>query len=113
MGISSLYNKTVTLKRLQAVSGTHKEAWEDVVDGDEIVIEVACAIHPIDGTQQEILEGGFFNTFKMFCSTDDDIQIGDRVIDGDDTYTVKGIRKFNFAGTAESQHQNILLVKNA
>lgn len=107
MSLSGLYNKIVTLKRLGSVVGTHKETWQDV-DG-----ELSCAIHPIEGSQQELLEGGFFNTFKMFCDKDVDIRIGDRVIDDTDTYTVKGIKGYDFAGSSNIRHQNITLVKNA
>lgn len=107
MGVSNYYNKTVTLERLSAVAGTKKETWQPVV-GD-----ISCAIHPLEGSQQELLEGGFFNTYKMFCSPSVDLRIGDRVIDGSDTYTVKGIKTFNFAGNSIMHHKNIILVKSA
>lgn len=105
--LTNLYNKSVTLKRLSDVAGTNKEAWQ-AVSGT-----IACAIHPVEGTQTEMLEGGFFNTFKMFCATGTDIRIGDRVIDGSDIYTVKGKKDYSFAGSSAMKHLNIVLVKNA
>jgi hypothetical protein len=110
--LHNLYNKTVGVKRLGSVSGTHKEAWADVESGGN-PIEVSCAIHPLEGSQQELLEGGFFNTFKMFCPTGTDIKIGDRVIDGSDTYTVKGLKTYGFAGSSSIQHLNLIIVKQA
>lgn len=107
MSIANLYNKTVTTQRLSDVAGTKKEAWS------QNLASLSCAIHPVDGNQQEMLEGGFFNTFKMFCDEGTDIKVGDRVIDGDDTYTVKGLKSYNFAGNAMVRHLNITLVKSA
>jgi hypothetical protein len=107
MSLSNLYNKTVSTERLGAVEGSKKEAWE------ENLASLSCAIHPVEGSQSEMLEGGFFNTFKMFCASGTDLLVGDRVIDGDDTYTVKGSKSYNFAGNATIQHMNITLVKSA
>lgn len=107
MSLATLYNKTVSTERLGNVSGTKKEAWATSL------ASLSCAIHPVEGSQQEMLEGGFFNTFKMFCAVGTNIRVGDRVIDGSDTYTVKGIKSFNFAGSTGIRHLNITLVKSA
>lgn len=107
MSLKNLYNKTVTLKRLSAVAGTYKETFQDVSGS------ISCSIHPVEGSQQEILEGGFYNTFKMFCSQDEDVRVGDKVIDGSITYVVKGIKQYDFAGSTRITHQNIILVKGA
>lgn len=112
--LTNLFNKTVTIKRLSTVTGTNKETWQTVTIGTPAVpVSIACAIHPVDGSQSEMLEGGFFNTFKMFCATGTDIQIGDLVVDGSDTYTVKAKKDYSFAGSSSIKHLNIILVKKA
>jgi hypothetical protein len=105
MGISTMFNKTVTLERLTAIANTKKESWQAVAGS------IPCAIHPVEGTQQEMLEGGFYNTFKMFCDDAVDIRIGDRVIDGSTEYVVKGIKTYDMASNSSIRHKNIALVK--
>jgi hypothetical protein len=107
MSLLNQYTHTITLKRLTAIAGTKKEDWQAVA-GD-----IVCAIHPVEGTQQEMLEGGFYNTFKMFCDDATDIRIGDKVIDGSTEYTVKGIKTYDMASNTSIRHKNITLVKGA
>lgn len=99
MPISKLYNKRVATQRLSAVSGSRKETWQTNL------AVLACAIHPLE-SNETILNGGIFRGFKLFCASGADLAIGDRVIDGSSTYTVKGLSDFDFG---RNQHIEAVL----
>ena len=105
MSLATLFDKTVTLERLSPVASTKKETFQAVVGN------ISCAIHPVEGTQQEMLEGGLYNTFKMFCDDSTDIRIGDRVLEGSNTYTVKGLKTYDMGTDSSMKHKSIVLVK--
>lgn len=90
MSISSLYDKTVITKRLAAVVGTNKETW-----GTNLT-QLQMTIHPVETQQQNLNDGGFYNTLKAWCDVNADVLIGDRVIDGSVTYTVRGVSRYDF-----------------
>ncbi len=68
---------------------------------------VPCTIHPIDTRQNHTTHGAFYKSYKMWCAVDEDIVIGDRVIDGDVTYTVQGVSTYDFGA---SNHLMLMLV---
>ena len=102
--ISSFYNKTVSTQRLANVSGSKRESW-----GTNLA-SLACHIQPVEGSPADSFLGGFYNTFKMYCAPDADVQIGDRVIDGSTTYVVKGLKTYDFGGSSSEKHKLIALV---
>lgn len=103
MSISAFYNKTVSTQRLTVVTGSNKE----VFSTNEAAI--SCAIHPLSPKEVLSSGGAFFNTFKMFCGVDKDIEAKDRVIDGSDTYTVQSVAIYD--DVAGNTHKEIVLMK--
>jgi len=81
MAISRFYKKTVSTQRLSTVSGSKRESFQ------ANLVTLSCAIHPL--SPEKALVGGeaFYNVFKLFCGVSEDILVGDRIIDGTDTYT--------------------------
>lgn len=103
MSISHLYNKTVNTKRLATVGNSYKEEWQTNLS------DLSCAIQPVGAEHQEFSEGAFYKTFKMWCASDTDIQTGDKVISGNDTYIIKGTSTLDF-GSDGSNHKSVILV---
>lgn len=101
MSLGNLYNKTVDTQRLGAVADTIKEVFETNLTG------VSCAIHPVETEQQNLNDGAFYNTYKMWCAVDTDIVTGDRVIDGSTIYTVRGVATYDFG---RSTHLRVTMV---
>lgn len=95
MPIDRLFDREVDTKRLARVGGSHKEAWSDNLSG------LQCHIQAVEGEPQELLSGAYATLFKMWCAVDTDIIIGDRVIDGARTFTVRGLKLHDYGG---SQH---------
>lgn len=104
MSIAKLYNKTVSTQRLAAVSGTNKQTW-----GTNLA-SLDCTIHPVETSQQALGDGAFYKTFKLWCAVGSDVLIGDRVIDGSDTYTVKGVSTYDFG---RNPHLRVTMVLGA
>lgn len=102
MSISDLYNHTVSTKRLAPVDGTNKETWQTNL------ATLLCTVHPIETSQQNLNDGAFYESFKIWCDVDADVVTGDRIIDGDDTYTVKGVSRYDFG---RNPHLRITVVK--
>ena len=92
MSIANRFDKTVSTKRLAAVAGTNKETWSTNL------ASLSCTIHPVETQQQNLNDGAFYNTFKLWCAVDADVLLGDRVIDGTTTYTVRGVSVYDFGG---------------
>lgn len=90
MSISDLYNKTFSSARLAAVADTNKKAFQTNIES------FAGTLHPVETSQQQLGDGAFYKTFKIWCDVDLDIKVGDRVVDGDDVYTVSGVSDYNF-----------------
>lgn len=106
MGISTFYKKTVSTKRLADVGGGSKrQSWSTNV------ASLTCAIHPLNAELIAVQDSAFYNTFKMFCAASVDIEIGDRIIDGADTYTVTGKSNYDDLGGASNEHQRLTIVK--
>lgn len=101
MGIADLYDREVDTKRLTAVVGTNKETFANNLT------DVPCTIHPVETSQQNLNDGAFYQTFKMWCDLGTDIKKGDKIIDGSTTYTVKGVSNYNFG---RSNHMRIVMV---
>ena len=102
MSITSFYNKTVSTERLAQIADSYKQEWSENISSLE------CAIHQTSGEQSNLGGSAFFQSFKMWCAIDTDIQIGDKVIDGSNTYIVKGVSNYNY-GSEASQHLLVIL----
>ena len=104
MGISRYYTKQISTKRLADVSGSYKEEYQTNLTG------VACSILPLDDAKSLVNDTGFAKNFKFFCDPSYDIVAGDLIIDGSDTYTVKGVINNNY-GTRSVSHKALIIVK--
>jgi hypothetical protein len=93
----------VSTQRLGAVPSTLKEVWVTNL------ASLDCAIMPQGGETSEFGSGAFYNTFKMWCAESTDILVGDRVMDGATTYTVRGMSDYN-VGSGNVRHKSVLLV---
>lgn len=102
MGIQTLFDKTVDTQRLATVGSSHKETWHTNLS------DLACHIQPLDGENVALSDGAFYQLFKLWCAIDTDIKIGDRVIDGDVTYTIKGVAIHDYG---INQHVSASIVK--
>ena len=100
MPIDRLFDREVDTKRLARVGSSHKEAWGNNLSG------LQCHIQPVEGEPQELLSGAYATMFKMWCPVDTDIIIGDRIIDGARTFTVRGLKIHDYGG---SQHVSATL----
>jgi len=98
--IENHYNQTISVKRLTIVSGNKKDYQNHLTD-------VPCHIQALDPSITSDIEGGFGKDKLMFCVSQD-IQEGDRVIHGSDTYRVVGVEKYdNFL--KRSNHMEVVL----
>lgn len=104
MGIQKFYNTTVTTQRLSDVAGSKKETFQ------ANLVALRCHIQPISGESQLVgVAGGYYQTFRMFCASDSDIQEGDKVIDGSTIYLVRGTLSRNFGKGSGSKHLEVLI----
>jgi hypothetical protein len=90
MSIAINYDREVDVQRLTAGDGETQEYTAHISD-------VACHIQPLDEAFSDSGDGKFGKDWMMFCDADDILE-GDHVIDGEKTYTVVGIERFNFLG---------------
>jgi len=104
MAISRFYKKTVSTQRLSTVSGSKRESFQ------ANLVTLSCAIHPL--SPEKALVGGeaFYNVFKLFCGVSEDILVGDRIIDGTDTYTVQSIASYDDV-SSENNYKSVIIVK--
>jgi len=85
--IESNYNQNVSVQRLTTVTGNKKD-YQDHIE------RVVCHIQALESKITQDIEGGFGKDKLMFCAVQD-IEEGDRVIHGSDTYRVVGVEKYN------------------
>lgn len=104
MSITSFYNRTVNTQRLSLVTGSNRTTFQSNLTG------VVCAIHPLNPEQAVSEYGAIYRVFKMFCSNSYDILVGDRVIDGSTTYTVKAVSLMDDVAS-ENTHIKVILYK--
>ena len=106
MGIAGFYKKSVNTTRLADVGGGSKrQSWGTNLTGIDV------AIHPQNAELVAVEGSAFYNTFKMFCATTHDIEIGDRIVDGSDTYTVTGKLDYDDLGGRNNEHAKYTIVK--
>lgn len=105
MAIALQFTTTASTSRLTAVSGSNRETWATSI------ASLACTIHPNSGEHAEMTGGAFYSTHKMFCATGVDIRVGDRVVVGSDTYTVKGVESYAMGTTDANKHIRVALLK--
>jgi hypothetical protein len=89
--IETIYDKTVSTKRLNDESGSYREGYEIYLTGIE------CHIQPIDGSYYEDAEGQFGKNWLMFCNVCD-IVVNDIVVEGTTEYKVIEVKSHSFAG---------------
>ena len=100
MGIHYFENKSVIIKRLQAVSGNKKSF---------------VSTGTVDAHLQKLTEEGAFKiygvsgaTHKLWCDLDEDIDEGDQITIGDDNYEAVGVNRQDFG---MNTHLEIILKK--
>lgn len=89
--IQMLFDKAVSTQRLGDIEETDTETFS------ENLTSVECNIQPLEDSLSEDIEGNYGQDFLMFCG-DEDIEIGDKIIDGSDIYLVKGLEKYTLMG---------------
>ena len=88
--ISNLFDKTATIKRLSPDdSDADKEGY--VVS----TTSVSCHIQPASLEVIHFVDGAVFKTYTMWCAIGTDLLPNDRVVIGNDTYTVTGVDKWD------------------
>lgn len=87
------FDSSVDVQRLspESESGDERESYA------AHLFDIDCMIQPLDEAFSEDLDGNFGKDSLMFCEAND-IENGDRIIDGEIEYKVIGIKKFNFMG---------------
>jgi hypothetical protein len=81
--ISDHYNKTVSTKRLEAITSTKKEQYATYLTG------IKCLIQPFTQSFGEDIDGSVGKDFNMYCQVSD-IKQGDEIVDGSNVYKVVG-----------------------
>lgn len=90
--ISRRYNQTASTNRETYIAGStiKKELTSHLSS-------FACHIQPLEAELAQTLQGGFGKAWLMFCPVLD-IDEGDEVIvDGTDTYKVRGVETYDFS----------------
>jgi len=95
MSIENFYTTAFTTNRLK----TDQTAYQSKLTGKY------CHIQQEGGSPIELQEGAFYSMYNMWCAIMD-IDIGDQVVIGTDTYQVKEVKTFNMGG---NPHMEILL----
>lgn len=103
MSLKKLYTNTVSTQRLSNVTGSFKETWK------ANLASLTCHIQPVTGEQAEVFTA-YYKTFKLWCATGSDVRIGDRIINGADTYTVQGVRDFKVGSNGVNHLEAIILL---
>jgi len=105
MGIEINYNKTISTKRIDDTESGDpgSEQYETLLTG------VRCHIQPFEESYNEDIDGNFAKDWIMFCDVLD-IQEGDLIIEGTNTYKVIGIRSFNFL--CKNRHMELKIRKS-
>jgi len=106
MSISNFYKKTVVTQRLTTLGGSSKR--QRYV---QVIAALSCAIHPLSAEDAVIGGSAFYQSFKMFCASSADIEVGDRIVDGDDIYTVKGKSTYDDVGGSANEHIKLIIEK--
>lgn len=105
MAISKFYNTVVSTQRLSDVAGSKRETFATNI------ANLRCHIQPVSPEAQMPTDGSFYTNFKMWCASDADVLEGDKVINGSDTYVVRGVMSRNFGQGSGSEHLEVMLVK--
>ena len=104
MSIKKFYTTTVSTERLSDVGGSKRSTFQTVLSS------LQCHIQPISGESQLVgVAGGFYQTFRMFCASDTDIQEGDKVTSGSTIYLVGGVLSRDFGKNSGSKHLEVLI----
>lgn len=106
MSITNFFQKTISTKRYTNIGGSSKrQRLTTNLSG------VSAAIHPVNIELFAVEGSAFYNSFKMFCTKNLDIKIGDKVIDGSDTYTVNGVADYDDLNGRNDEHMRLSLLK--
>ena len=106
MGINNFLHKTISTKRYGNIGGSSKRQRLSTN-----LSNVSAAIHPASAELVAIEGSAFYNMFKMFCAKNLDIKIGDKIVDGSDTYTVNGIADYDDLNGRNNEHMRLSLLK--
>lgn len=100
-----IYNTTVSTKRLQEIEGSYKQVLQ------EYLTNVEGLKMPVSEQQQMLgTPGAFYKTYHFICDIDNDIAIGDRIVENGDEYQVKEVQENKVGGYPENWHKRILMI---
>lgn len=106
MSIAGFFNRTVDTQRLANVGGASKrQEWGNIEN------DLPCAIHPLNPDEVLVQGSAFYGLFKMFCAKDADVEIGDKIVDGSDTYVVQGKSLYDDLGGRSNEHMRLNIAK--
>jgi hypothetical protein len=83
------FDREVDIKRLEDDTPVDTETYKDYLT------DVSCVITPLEDTFGEDLEGSYGKDYLMFTN-ETRIKEEDKVIDGSDTYLVRGTEVYKF-----------------
>lgn len=106
MSITGFFNKTISTKRYGKVGGSSKR--RRLLTN---LSSIKAAIHPVNAELVAIEGSAFYNNFKLFCAKNLDIEIGDKVIDGTDTYTINGKADYDDLNGRTNEHMRLTMLK--
>ena len=83
--MEKFFNKSITLKRKASATGDSVEAWVNEK------INLRCCIYPLKPQDSLAMSSSIKTnvTHRMFCWSSEDIQTGDKIVDGTNEYLVK------------------------
>lgn len=88
MGVERFFNKTVILKRKKSSTGAKVEGWIN------ISTTMKCCIYPINPNDALAFQSNYMRlniTHKLNCLPNEDVQIDDKIVYGNDEYIVKKV----------------------
>lgn len=105
MAIKKFYKDRVTVQRLSNVSGSKKETFQN------IKTNMPCHIQALTGENFAVDEGSFYGRERMWCADSEDIQEGDKIINGSIKYVVNGVGSRSYGRGSSNAHKDILLMR--
>jgi len=103
MGIQRFFTKSFTITRMVWTNESSSEISQGTVKGH---------LQQLIDDETQHLGLAFTKSFRLWCSVDSDIQEGDTIDDGLDTYSVKAINKRNYAVGSLNQHLEVFIERD-
>ena len=100
MGINKFFTNSYTVTRMVWANESSSEISQGTILGH---------LQQLTDDETQHLGLAFTKSFRLWCAVDADIQEGDTLDDGLDTYSVKAINTRNYASGSTNQHLEVIL----